>query len=117
MDLRGDQCGRAARAPAKLNLFLDVLGRRADGFHELETLMVPLRFADQVCLTPTAAPSTGEPAPIELKIQSCWLGRSPPNDVVPQGSENVVLQALELLRVRSGCTFGARVQLIKRIPM
>ena len=50
MDLRGDDFKRSIRAPAKLNLFLDVLGRRGDGFHDLETLMVPIRLADQVSM-------------------------------------------------------------------
>src|SRR5438270_13427077 len=33
-------------APAKLNLFLEVLGQRADGYHEIETLMVPVSLCD-----------------------------------------------------------------------
>ena len=37
-----------ALAPAKLNLYLDVRGRRADGFHELETLFVALAWGDDV---------------------------------------------------------------------
>ena len=57
MDLRGKYFKRTARAPAKLNLFLEVLGRRDDGYHDLETLMVPLRLADQVSfeVSPSAA--------------------------------------------------------------
>ena len=39
-------------APAKINLSLRVLGRREDGFHEIETLMVPITLADEVTLEP-----------------------------------------------------------------
>ena len=36
------------QAPAKLNLFFEVLGKRADGFHEIETLMVPISLYDSI---------------------------------------------------------------------
>src|SRR5262245_51104043 len=51
-------------APAKLNLYLDVLGRRPDGFHEVETLMAPVRIYDQLRWEPTAS---GAPSPFELR--------------------------------------------------
>ena len=38
-------------APAKLNLFLEILGKRPDGFHELETLMVPVNLYDTIYFT------------------------------------------------------------------
>ena len=43
-------------APAKINLCLHVLGRREDGYHELEMLMVPLDFGDTVTLCLRANP-------------------------------------------------------------
>ena len=46
-------------APAKINLSLRVLGRRTDGFHEIETLMVPLDLADKVSVTASNDISTG----------------------------------------------------------
>ena len=46
MYIPGDESKRTARAPAKLNLYLDVGERRGDGFHELETLIVPIRIWD-----------------------------------------------------------------------
>lgn len=117
MDLRGDDFKRSIRAPAKLNLFLDVLGRRGDGFHDLETLMVPIRLADQVSITPT--PSTSAAAgEIQLDVRSCWPIRSPNLlPVVPAGPDNLVVKSLKLFQERSGCRFGARVELVKRIPM
>src|SRR5882757_4644780 len=110
MDLRGDDFKRSTRAPAKLNLFLDVLGRRGDGFHDLETLMVPIRLADQVSLTPSPPPSAGA-GDIQLDVQPCWPIRSPNVlPVVPAGTDNLVVKSLKLFQERSGCQFGARVE-------
>jgi 4-diphosphocytidyl-2-C-methyl-D-erythritol kinase len=117
MDLRGDDFKRTARAPAKLNLFLEVLGTRRDGFHDLETLMVPLRLADQVTFAPTPAPNDGSAGQIRLDVRTTWPVRSPPQAEVPTGSDNLVVKALDLLRERSGCPLGARVELVKRVPM
>src|SRR5262245_12735243 len=117
MDLRTDN-KRIARAPAKLNLFLEVLGRRDDGFHELETLMVPIHLADQVALAPLSAPGDGSLAPIELYVRTCLPARSRLYEpVCPTGSQNLVVRALERLREHSGCRAGAHVELVKRIPI
>jgi 4-diphosphocytidyl-2-C-methyl-D-erythritol kinase len=45
------------RAPAKLNVFLRVLGRRADGYHDIETLILPLDLCDIVTVEPAEAPA------------------------------------------------------------
>jgi 4-diphosphocytidyl-2-C-methyl-D-erythritol kinase len=116
MDLRSDDFTRLARAPAKLNLFLEVLGRRPDGFHELETLMVPIRLFDQLALVPTPSPSPTELGEIHLDVRTCWPADAPITPSVPTGRENLVVKALELLRERSGCRSGAHVTLTKRVP-
>ncbi len=116
MDLHGDD--RTALAPAKLNLFLDVLSQRSDGFHNLETLMVPIRLADQITFTPSFLASDDIPGDIRLDIHVCWPRGSPlSSQTVPPGSENLIVRSLELLRKRSGSVFGAHVELVKRIPM
>src|SRR3954468_201512 len=100
MDLHGDDFKRSIRAPAKLNLFLDVLGRRGDGFHDLETLMVPIRLADQVTVTPTRATSDSQPGEIRLGVRTCWPVAAPASSqAVPAGSNNLIVQSLELLQV------------------
>ena len=48
MHVRQRSVGCEVLAPAKLNLFLEVLARRQDGFHEIETLMVPIDLYDSL---------------------------------------------------------------------
>lgn len=120
MDLRRDELKRTARAPAKLNLFLDLLGRRADGFHELETVMVPVRLFDTLVLRSLAAAERGSPGQIRLEV-SPWAppgsSQVSPTQPIPSGPDNLVVRALCLLQERSGCPLGARVHLVKRIPV
>src|SRR3989337_1892669 len=104
MYLRRDHFKRTARAPAKLNLYLEVLGRRDDGFHELETLMVPIRLSDSISMVGTPSLADGRPGGIVLDLRPCLPVRPPTQpQVIPAGSENLVVRALELLRERSDC--------------
>jgi 4-diphosphocytidyl-2-C-methyl-D-erythritol kinase len=121
-------------APAKLNLFLEVLGRRQDGFHEIETLMVPIDLFDS--LSARADPGGS------VQLTCRWAGglrkarphaesvrpdeAAPPENKVrppvaqwedlPEGNDNIAVRAVELLRRRAGVRSGAALQLIKRIP-
>jgi 4-diphosphocytidyl-2-C-methyl-D-erythritol kinase len=88
-------------APAKLNLFLEILGRRPDGYHEIETLMVAVDLYDT--LTITDDPS----GRITLRCDDPSL---------PTGRDNLVVQAAERLREKSGCPRGAAIELHKAIP-
>jgi 4-diphosphocytidyl-2-C-methyl-D-erythritol kinase len=92
-------------APAKLNLFLEVLGKRPDGFHELETLMVAIDLHDRLTL---AADDSGQ---IVLTCDDPSL---------PTGADNLVVKAAETLRAEAGSdapqTLGARISLEKAIP-
>ena len=117
MYLRRDESTRTVRAPAKLNIYLDVLGRRADGFHELETLIVPVRWWDSVTLTPKPPAANGEAGELSLRVRSYLSARDTPQTLPPADHDNLVMRALKLLRERSGCAAGARVELVKRIPM
>ena len=90
-------------APAKVNLHLEVLGLRSDGFHELAMVMQSIDLADCLQFTNTAD------AQITLSCDDPSLST---------GADNLVLKAAELLRARSGFgELGVSMHLEKRIPI
>ncbi|MCH1491027.1 MAG: 4-(cytidine 5'-diphospho)-2-C-methyl-D-erythritol kinase [Luminiphilus sp.] len=88
-------------SPAKLNLFLHVVGRRPDGRHNLQTVFRLLDWGDD--MTFELAGHGG-----------CTLESAMP-DVPP--SENLILQAAQLILARAESTTGVRIRIEKRIPM
>jgi 4-diphosphocytidyl-2-C-methyl-D-erythritol kinase len=100
-------------APAKLNLFLKVLGKRADGYHELETLMVSVGLYDT--LTFSDDPSGG----LQLRCSDGAPMRTGNSrrELPGTGHDNLVMRAAELLRTTTGSSRGAVIDLVKRIPM
>lgn len=92
-----------ARAPAKINLHLQVLGLRNDSYHEVWTLMQTIDLFDD--LRATIAPTEV----LELHVR--------PRGVLSSGGDNLVLQAAEGLRRLGGATAGARIELDKKIPI
>lgn len=115
MNLRRDELKRTIRSPAKLNLYLNVLGRRDDGFHALETLMVPVPLWDGLSISPTPAGAGGPGGDLELVVHRSVVGGSS-QWAIPATQDNLVIRALAALRRFSGCTLGAKVELVKRIP-
>ena len=90
-------------APAKINLHLEVLGLRGDGFHELAMVMQSIDLADQLDCENSADGS--------LTLSCDQPGLS-------CGDDNLILRAARLLRERSGfAELGARMHLQKRIPI
>lgn len=87
-------------APAKLNLTLEVVAKRADGYHAIETLMVPVDLCD------------------ELEFDRIDGETSLTCDApgIPTDGRNLVLKAAEALRKRTGTKHGAAIRLTKRIP-
>jgi 4-diphosphocytidyl-2-C-methyl-D-erythritol kinase len=117
MYLHRDELKCTARAPAKLNLYLEVHQRRDDGFHEIATLVVPIRLADDLTLTATSSPAGRERGTIVLDVRDYRAQDSGKRDIPIPVADNLVLRALELLQQRSGSRYGARVELVKRIPL
>ncbi|QEG34038.1 4-(cytidine 5'-diphospho)-2-C-methyl-D-erythritol kinase [Bythopirellula goksoeyrii] len=103
-------------APAKLNLYLKVLGKRSDGFHDLDTLMVPVQLCDQLRWCPE---NSGRPVQAEscsLTVDSRALNPGPSLHSL-NSSENLVLQAAHLVAARIGRPPHGHFQLTKRIPL
>jgi 4-diphosphocytidyl-2-C-methyl-D-erythritol kinase len=99
-------------APAKLNLYLEVLGRRDDGFHELETLMTPIRIFDRLRWEPCDA---SEPGGFGLAYDP-----STPSDLsaqAPADQSNLVWMAFDRLGRLAGVEPTGRVTLVKQIPV
>ncbi len=89
------------RAYAKINLTLDVLGRRADGYHELATVMQEIDLYDTLCLTAT------DDGRVQLLCSVPELNNT----------ENLVVRAAELVRRQLRLEQGVRIELLKRIPV
>ena len=88
-------------APAKINLFLHVVGRRADGYHELQTVFQFLDLADRVR--------------IARRADAC-LRRTAAIPGVEE-ADDLVMRAARLLRDESGVEAGADIAVDKRIPL
>jgi len=88
-------------APAKLNLFLHVTGRRADGYHELQTLFQLIDLADTLCVSVRGDGEIDRPA-------------GPPG-VPPEA--DLVVRAARTLKAATGTALGASLRVRKRIPM
>jgi 4-diphosphocytidyl-2-C-methyl-D-erythritol kinase len=88
-------------APAKLNLFLHVTGRRPDGYHELQTLFQLIDLSDSVSLNVTDDGRIERPAG--------------PAGVDPDS--DLTVRAAKALQAATGCRAGASIRIAKRIPM
>lgn len=89
-------------APAKLNLHLEVLGRRPDGYHEVRTLLQSIDWYDHL----EAEVAVGGELSLEVE----------PEGAAPPGDDNLVLRAARLLWDACGSRPGARLRLVKRVP-
>lgn len=86
-------------APAKLNLFLHITGRRDDGYHLLQSVFVPVDWADRLHL---------------IRQDDGTLSRLDLGEQLPQ--EDLCLRAARLLQQASGTRFGVRIEIDKQIP-
>jgi len=88
-------------APAKLNLMLHITGRRADGYHELQTLFQFLDYGDELSFR------LREDGQIRLLTELPGVDHD----------SNLIVRAARMLQRESGSTLGADIQLTKRLPM
>ena len=92
------------RARAKVNLYLHVTGKRADGYHELDSLMVFPDLGDALCLERAAELSLEVSGPFAAALEA-------------EGPENLVLRAARALSALAGSGHGARLRLTKNLPI
>jgi len=88
-------------APAKINLFLHVTGRRPDGYHEIQTLFQLLDWGDEITLRMT---SDGA------------IAREPADYPVAE-ADDLVVRAARALQRASGCKQGVRIGVDKHVPL
>ena len=91
------------RAPAKLNLYMHVCGRRDDGYHDLDSLVVFAGVHDLITVEPGAG--------LSLEIDGPFA------DAVPADGTNLVIRAAEVLAELAGVDTGAAIRLTKNLPV
>ncbi|MGA7877484.1 MAG: 4-(cytidine 5'-diphospho)-2-C-methyl-D-erythritol kinase [Desulfoferrobacter sp.] len=87
--------------PAKINLWLEILEKRSDGYHEISSLMLPIGVHDH----------------LELKLQSGGIDLSCSHAEIPTDHNNLAHKAAQLYLARSGSGAGINILLEKNIPV
>jgi 4-diphosphocytidyl-2-C-methyl-D-erythritol kinase len=94
------------RAPAKINLRLCVVGKRADGYHLLDTIMVPVSLYDEIII------KKGKKSPLKGRLTvTC------DNPLVPRGSKNLAYKAASLVLNKKRINESVHIHIRKQIPM
>ena len=88
-------------SPAKINLYLKILGKRSDGYHEVESVMLPLDFGDQ----------------ITLQWRKTGLTLECDDPSLPTDDSNLALRSAKALTQALGVENGAKIVLEKRTPL
>jgi len=88
-------------APAKINLFLHIVGQREDGYHNLETLFQFIDYSDSLTLTTTESPE------IELLTPIAGVDYE----------DNLIIKAARLLKSKSKSPWGVKISINKVLPM
>jgi 4-diphosphocytidyl-2-C-methyl-D-erythritol kinase len=104
---------RVVEASGKLNLFLRVLGRRPDGYHDIETLVLPITLADRIRIHAHADPAEFRTLSLSLELD----GEPSLSRQVPRDESNLILRAAAALAAHVGVKGFADVVLEKRIPV
>ena len=98
------------RAPAKVNLGLRVIGRRPNGYHLVDTIIVPVSLYDEIEITKTRRSRKGAAGSKQLEV-TC------DHPSVPAGEKNLAYQAARLLLKEKNILEGVRIHINKRIPV
>ena len=95
------QAELTAFSPAKINLYLRITGKRADSYHDLETIMLPLDFGDEIV----------------CQLRPAGLSMECDNATLPTDDRNLALRAARQLAERCQVKQGAHIILRKRTPL
>ena len=90
------------KAPAKINLGLDIVGKRPDGYHDLSMVMVSVDLNDYI----TVSEISGSDIIVESN-----------NHKIPLNAKNDVFKAAQLIKNRYGIKSGVKIELEKTIPI
>ena len=104
---RSEERSVEIKAYAKINLTLEVLGRRDDGYHEVSTILQTIDLADRLHFTP--APG------LELVVSVAEGIECSGSEL--NGEDNLVWRAANSLRRKTGCDKGVKIHLEKQIPI
>jgi 4-diphosphocytidyl-2-C-methyl-D-erythritol kinase len=88
-------------SPAKINVYLRIVGKRPDGFHEIESIMLPLEFGDR----------------ITLQLRKTSIAMDCDNPDLPTNDSNLALRAANLFAATCPMDRGVKIHLHKRIPL
>jgi 4-diphosphocytidyl-2-C-methyl-D-erythritol kinase len=96
-------------APAKINLFTELSQKRSDGYHEIETVMVPISIFDELRIV------SRDDGILKLSIFNRLANHE--TNHIPADETNLVYRAIRQLQLASGTRKGANIELVKRIPV
>ena len=99
------------KAFAKINLFLDVLNKRPDGYHNIRSLLTAVSLSDDISIA-------SRPKEISTSITpACRFPGVPWDFSMGANDKNLITRAARLLKKHTGCRKGAAISLTKRIPI
>jgi len=97
-----------ARSPAKLNLTFDIIGKRSDGYHDVETLMQAIELEDELIFQIEPA------SDFNIQISRVGMGF---HDQFPTDDTNLIARAATLFSAQTGKKADVRASVVKRIPI
>lgn len=95
-------------SPAKINIGLEVGPRREDGYHEIASLMVPLKLSDKIKVSTTKSK--------ELFI-NCIYGKKSSSQILPQDRENICFKAANIFIEKFNIKSGLIIEITKNVPI
>lgn len=99
------------KAPAKINLFLDILGERPDGYHNIKSLLLPISLFDTIRIENRARNISARISPV------CRFKGIPWGFSMGSKDDNLITRAANFLKTYTACRKGAAIFLTKQIPI